>query len=103
MGIELLRLCQQLQSEKDGIDRPGLEEFDKTKVHDGFAMDINTAVTNMSALYKLIPMMLQLSALGRKLEAEGKVKVLHGDDYSPIALKFEIVRETCRERVGTYV
>src|SRR3546814_2072531 len=87
-GIELLRLCQQLQSEKDGIDRPGLEEFDKTKVLDGFAMDINTAVTNMSALYKLIPMMLQLSALGRRSEEHtSELQSLMRNSYAVFCLK----------------
>lgn len=28
-GIELLKLCQELQSEKDGIDRPAFGEIDK--------------------------------------------------------------------------
>lgn len=86
-GMELLVLCQKLQSEKDGVDRPLPGVIDKTKTLDQFAKDIGRAMTNMSALHKLIPMMLQLGELGRKLEAEGKITVDYGDDYSTTALK----------------
>lgn len=87
-GMELLVLCQHLQSEKDGIVRPEPGEVDKTKTFDDFAHDIGRAITNMSALHKLIPMMLELGELGRKLESEGKIKVGYGDDYSSAALMF---------------
>ncbi len=46
----------------------------------------------MAALYKLIPQTLRLAELGRKLEADGKVEVGFGDDYSSAALDF-ILRE----------
>lgn len=87
-GMELLVLCQQLQSEKDGIVRPVPGEFDRTKTLDDFAVDIDRAITNMSALRKLMPMTLHLGHLGRKLESEGKLQVDDGDDYSAAALKF---------------
>lgn len=87
-GMELLELCQELQSAKDGIDRPKPGVIDKTKNLDQFARDIGAAMTNMSALQKLIPMMLQLGELGRKLEAEGKIIVDYSDDYSTAALNY---------------
>ena len=87
-GIELLKLCQGFQSEKDGIDRPEPFLIDKTKTLDQFAQDIGQAITNMSALYKLIPMMTQLADVGRKLSAEGKIQVDSGDDYAKKALEF---------------
>ncbi|MGA4422875.1 hypothetical protein ACI2UY_22305 [Ralstonia nicotianae] len=87
-GIELLTLCQKLQSEKDGVDRPEPFKIDKTKTLDQFAQDIGAAITNMSTLNKLIPRALQLSELGRKLAAEGKVEVDYGDDYAEAALRF---------------
>lgn len=87
-GVELLVLCQQLQSEKDGISRPAPGVVDKSKTNDQFAQDIGQAVTNMKALCKLIPQMQQLGDLGRKLEAEGEIEVDYGDDYADAALKF---------------
>lgn len=87
-GIELLQLCSELQSEKDGVDRPAINQIDKSKTLDDFAIDIQTAATNMTALYKLFPLMNDLSALGRKLESEGKLKAEIGDDYSRLALDY---------------
>lgn len=87
-GIELLKLCQQLQSEKDGVDRPEPFLIDKSKTLDQFAKDIGQAITNMTALYKLIPMMRQLGEIGLALEEVGKISVYFGDDYSQKALEF---------------
>lgn len=42
----------------------------------------------MVALHKLIPQMLRLAELGRKLEEDGKLKLDYGDDYSTAALNF---------------
>ncbi|ODP34983.1 hypothetical protein [Pandoraea sp. ISTKB] len=91
-GLELLALCQSLQSEKDGVDRPAPFAIDKSKTLDQFAKDINAACTNMAALRKLIPQMLRLAELGRKLESDGKLDVECGDDYSSAALNF-VLRE----------
>lgn len=87
-GIELLRLCQNLQTQRDGIDRPDLFVIDKSKTLDEFAQDIQRAAINLSALKKLIPMADQLSELGRALEDAGRIKVDYGDDYSQKALEF---------------
>jgi hypothetical protein len=87
-GVELLTLCQRLQSEKDGIARPDPFEIDKTKTLDQFAQDVAHAITNMTALRKLLPMAAQLADLGRKLEASGQISVDYGDDYSQKALEF---------------
>lgn len=87
-GIELLELCQKLQSEKDGVDRPALHSFDKSKTLDDFAMDISAAAANMASLHKLFPMMNDLAALGRKLEANGLISPDVGDDYSRSALNY---------------
>lgn len=46
----------------------------------------------MSSLYKLIPQMLSLGALGRKLATEGKLSVDYGEDYSTAALAY-VLRE----------
>ncbi|ANN80878.1 hypothetical protein [Bordetella flabilis] len=87
-GIELLALCQALQSEKDGVVRPAPSTVDRSKTLDQFAKDIDAATTYMAALHKLIPQMLRLAELGRKLETEGKLKLENGDDYSAAALNF---------------
>ncbi|AFJ90359.1 hypothetical protein MYA_6025 (plasmid) [Burkholderia sp. KJ006] len=87
-GIELLSLCQKLQSEKDGVTRPDPLMIDKSKTLDQFAMDVNAAITNMASLRKLLPQMLSLAELGRKLANEGKISVSYGDDYSSAALDF---------------
>lgn len=89
-GIELLKLCQTLQSEKDGVDRPEPFKIDKSKTLDQFAQDIGTAVTNMTALYKLIPMMLTLAETGKKLHEDGEIDVALGEDYSTAALAYLI-------------
>lgn len=96
-GIELLALCQKLQSEKDGIDRPAPLAIDKSKTLDQFAKDVNAATINMAALYKLIPQTLSLANLGRKLEVEGKIAVNHGDDYAEAALKFVLAEHGVNE------
>lgn len=87
-GIELLQLCSDLQSEKDGVPRPKINDIDKSKTLDQFAMDIQTAATNMKALYNLFPLMNDLSALGRKLHADGKISAGWDGDYSRLALDY---------------
>lgn len=88
--MELLVLCDDLQTEKDGVNRPrfGDHSIDRSKVLDQFARDISKSSTYVMSLYKLIPMMNDLAALGRKLEAKGKIQVEGGDDYSRAALDF---------------
>jgi len=87
-GIELLKLCSQLQTDKDGVNRPEPGVVDKTKTPDQFAKDINESITYMSSLYKLLPMMEQLSKLGRTLESEGKISVDFGEEFDSAALKY---------------
>ena len=87
-GIELLWLCQSLQSEKDGVDRPSHFQIDKSKTLDSFAQDVSRAVTNMSALYKMMPQTERLSAVGRELERKGIIELSGGDSYSEAALAY---------------
>ncbi len=49
-GVELIELCQKLQSEKDGVNRPKIGEIDKTKTLDPFAMDISKTATWLCSL-----------------------------------------------------
>lgn len=87
-GIELLWLCQSLQSEKDGIERPSHFQIDKTKTLDSFAQDIGRAVTNMSGLYQMMPRTKRLSEIGRELEEKGLVEVSAVDSYADAALAY---------------
>lgn len=87
-GIELLKLCQELQSEKDGIDRPAFGVIDKTKTLDSFALDVQAAIVNMGALNKFYPILEALTALGKKLESEGKLSVSAGYSYADAALSY---------------
>lgn len=88
-GEELLWLCQDLQSAKDGVDRPGKDCWDKSKTLDEFAMDINRSATYMVSLLKFLPMMDKLTAVGKKLEADGKIEpLLIGNSYSDAALYY---------------
>jgi hypothetical protein len=87
-GIELLTLCQHLQCEKDGVDRPEPGVIDKTKTLDDFARDIHRSITYMASLYKLLPMSSELAALGRALELQGEIKLDYGEDYSRAALGY---------------
>jgi hypothetical protein len=87
-GVELLWLCLKLQSEKDGVNRSFHFDMDRTKTNDQFTRDIEQAVVNMTALYKLVPMMQKLTEIGRKLEVSGKVKVAAGDSLSDVALAY---------------
>lgn len=87
-GVELLKLCHRLQTEKDGVDRPAPLAIDKSKALDEFTRSVNESITYMVALYRLLPMDDRLSELGRKLEADGKITVNYGGDYSEAALNY---------------
>lgn len=82
-GEELLWLCQDLQSAKDGVDRPRHNSIDKSKTLDEFALDISRSAAYMVSLMKLLPMRDKLADLRRKLEAEGKITPDAGDSYAP--------------------
>lgn len=87
-GIELLKLCQTLQSEKDGVDRLEFGAMDRSKALDGFAEDIHAAILNMGALYKLYPMLETLADIGQRLAGSGKISVAPGDSYADAALDY---------------
>lgn len=87
-GIELLKLCNRLQSEKDGVTRPDPGDIDKTKTLDQFAIDINESIAYMSTLHTLMPMSIRLAELGRLLEKQGKITPSCGDDYAMLALDY---------------
>lgn len=84
--VALLKLCQQLQSEKDGRERavPGTYSRDE----DEFADRIRTACGHVTQLRQLLLMMCSMSAIGTELESRGEIHVVVGEDYAEKALSW---------------
>lgn len=82
--IELLTLCQQLQSEKDGRERPAPGTYSRDE--DEFADRIRSACGHALQLRRLLPVMTTLSAVGAGMERRGEISVLPGEDYAQKAL-----------------
>lgn len=84
--VALLTLCQQLQSEKDGRERPVPGAYSRDE--DEFADRIRTACGQALQLRRLMPMMKSLSAIGTELERRGVISVMTGEDYADRALEY---------------
>lgn len=86
--IQLLTLCQQLQSEQDGIRRPepGHAGVAADETLDDFAQQIQTACVYASMTDRLLAMQARLADLGRQLESRRLVEVPAGCDYADAAL-----------------
>ncbi|ENJ7288449.1 hypothetical protein [Enterobacter hormaechei] len=82
--IELLTLCQQLQSEKDGRERPAPGTY--SRYEDEFADRIRSACGHALQLRRLLPLATTLSAIGAEMERRGEISVLPGEDYAQKAL-----------------
>ncbi|HHB9110303.1 TPA: hypothetical protein ACN7S0_004166 [Klebsiella pneumoniae] len=82
--IELLTLCQQLQSEKDGRERPAPGTYSRDE--DEFADRIRSACGHALQLRRLLPVMTTLSAIGAEMERRGEISVLPGENYEQKAL-----------------
>lgn len=82
--IELLTLCQQLQSEKDGRERPAPGTYSRDE--DEFSDRIRSACGHALQLRRLLPVMTTLSAIGAEMERQGEISVLPGEDYAQKAL-----------------
>ena len=87
-GCELLQQLINYQTANDGVDRPALFSFDKSKTLDQFTMDVEEVATYLTSIQKLIPMQAELASLGRKLEASGKIVVDGGESYAEKALAY---------------
>lgn len=87
-SIDLLRHCQHLQSEQDGIRRPepGKVNVAADETLDDFAQQIQTACVYASMTDRLLAMQARLADLGRQLESRGQVEVPVGHDYADAAL-----------------
>lgn len=82
--VALLTLCQQLQSEKDGIKRPAPRIYSCDE--EEFADRIQAACGHALQLYQLLPMRDRLSAIGAEMERRGEITVMFGESYANRAL-----------------
>nr|WP_205246313.1 hypothetical protein [Enterobacter sp. Acro-832] len=83
--IALLKLCQQLQSEKDGRERPAPGTYSRNE--DEFADRIRSACGHALQLRRLLPMTTTLSAISAGMERRrGEISLLPGEDYAQKAL-----------------
>ncbi|KJX20722.1 hypothetical protein SG82_17555 [Enterobacter hormaechei subsp. xiangfangensis] len=82
--IGLLKQCQQLQSEKDGRERPAPGTYSRDE--DAFADRIRTACVHAQYLRWLLPVLTTLSAIGAGMERRGEISVLPGEDYAQKAM-----------------
>lgn len=87
--IALLQLCQQLQSEKDGRERP--EPGTYSRDEDEFAGRIRSACGHALQL----PVMTSLNAIGAGMERRGEFTLLPGEDYAQKALARLTVQYLC--------
>ncbi|WP_249264719.1 hypothetical protein [Salmonella enterica] len=88
--VTLLKQCQALQSEKEGVTRAAPEAY--TREDDPFADRIRQAIGYTRQLQHLLPMAQQLSALGIELERQGKIQVGVGEDYARQALAYVVAQ-----------
>lgn len=88
--IGFLKLCQQLQSEKEGVTRPAPEEYNRDA--DPFADRIRMAIGYARQLQQLLPMAQQLNVLGVALEQRGKIQVGVGEYYAELALAYVVAQ-----------
>ena len=86
--VALLTLCQQLQSEKEGVIRPAPEKYHQDD--DPFADRIRRATGYARQLQHLLPMAQHLNVLGVALEQQGKIQVGVGEDYAQQALAYVV-------------
>jgi hypothetical protein len=69
--VELLTLCQELQSEKDGRERPAPGAYSRDE--DAFAERIRSACGHALLLRRLLPVTTTLSAIGAEMERRGEI------------------------------
>lgn len=84
--VALLTLCQQLQSEKDGRERPAPGAYSRDE--DAFADRIRTASGHAMQLRQSLPVMHGLAVIGAELERRGEIHVMTGESYADRALEY---------------
>lgn len=82
--VALLMLCQRLQSEMDGGERPAPGRYSPDE--DEFAERIRSACGLALQLLRLLPVTTTLRGIGTEMESRGEIIVLPGEDYAQKAL-----------------
>ena len=84
--IELLTRCLQLQSEKDGIQRPTPDKALVGVPVDDFTRQIHQACLYASMTDSLLALQNRLADTGRQLEQQGQIHVDAGENYAVAAV-----------------
>lgn len=84
--VALLTLCQQLQSEKDGRERPAPGAYSRDE--DEFADRVRVACGHATMLHQLLPMTRDMSAIVAEPERRGDIRVPVGNDDAEKALSW---------------
>lgn len=86
--IELLTMCQQMQSDKDGLKRPTPRhpELKGVEVMDAFAQRILLSCAYAASLDPLLALQSRMADIGRRLEEQGQLQTYAGDNYALAAL-----------------
>lgn len=86
--IALLTLCQQLQSDKDGLKRPAPRQTAvmEDEVGDTFAQRILNSCAYAVSIDPLLDMQTRLADVGRQLEEQGQLQAGVGENYAQAAL-----------------
>ncbi|HHW3988811.1 TPA: hypothetical protein ACTW1J_005013 [Raoultella planticola] len=82
----LLTRCLQLQSEKDGIQRPTPDKALVGVPVDDFTRQIHQACLYASMTDSLLALQSRLADTGRQLEQQGQLHVEYGESYAAAAL-----------------
>ncbi|WP_226092964.1 hypothetical protein LF929_015965 [Dickeya oryzae] len=84
--ITLLTLCQTLQSEKDGVERPAPGIYSRER--DDFSARINDACVCAKQLQELLLMANQLTSVGTEMERQGQLQVSVGMSYPQAIVEY---------------
>jgi hypothetical protein len=85
-SIDLLKLCQKLQSDRDKRKRTSPEKYSRDE--DAFAERIRFACGNALLQHRLLPVTTILSAIGAGMERRREITLLPGEDYAQKALEY---------------
>lgn len=85
-GIQLLNELLAAKSDADGVPRSPIGVIGPKDGCDQFAKDVHEVAMLIFTAQQAVPLMLRLADIGRELEAQGAIKVEHGDSFATKAL-----------------